>query len=189
MGTVQRYLFGWSAATGPVYHYIYADSTGIYEWEPVQGGTALPVDAQGMLDTNRLYTQFWRENYAKILGMGSDLVYRGGDPRCFSPAAVSVSPAGGWVVVNREFDRTLSRNMGLPAVNRSGEARHIQVFKINSTPAPTGDYNRLDVADPNKLFGYTASSVSWLFGPQLLDLTGRDMRMDLADPVYAMRWR
>ncbi|HOQ27189.1 MAG TPA: hypothetical protein PLH36_00470, partial [Armatimonadota bacterium] len=55
---------------------------------------------------------------------------------------------------------------------------------IASTPWPAGDYN-----PGTANFGYGASSIRWLFGPQLLDLRYRDLKVDLAQPMYAVRSR
>lgn len=184
MGTIQRYLYGWTVATGPVWHYVYADNTGIYEWRPAAGEPLqLPLDSNGHLDATSLYSQFWREHYERFLYDPANPDWLpGGDPRQFQPGAVSVDPAGGWIVINRVFDRRLSQ--ALRQRGRLDEMRRIQVFKIASTPWPAGDYN-----PGTANFGYGASSIRWLFGPQLLDLRYRDLKVDLAQPMYAVRSR
>ena len=48
MGTIQRYLYGWTVATGPVWHYITPDNIRIYRGGPAAGEPLrLPLDADG----------------------------------------------------------------------------------------------------------------------------------------------
>ncbi len=184
--SLRRFRFTWQN-NADVWHDLYADATGIYEWNVPFGDPVLPdgwlpirdIDPNPQRerwairnDPNTMYSQFWPEQYQEVMaewqgpnGLNVAQPFHASAFQ-FQPASVSRLPAGGWLITNRVLDRSLSNVLAQAGAN--DQARRIQIFTLRSDPVAghplavpglTGDYNPND----NVRFGF-----SQILGPQHL---------------------